>query len=84
MGQLIRALAKGHQILMITHSPQIAAHASIQYHVSKVTSGDRDVSDIQVLRPDQRVIELAKMLSGDPPSKAAISNAEALIEAVQH
>jgi DNA repair protein RecN (Recombination protein N) len=83
MGQLIRTLAKGHQILMITHSPQIAAHASIQYHVSKVTEGDKDISSIQFLTPPQRIVELAKMLSGDPPSKAAMSNAESLIKAVK-
>ncbi len=83
MGQLIRSLAKGHQILMITHSPQIAAHASIQYHVSKVTEDDRDISSIQFLNPPQRIVELAKMLSGDPPSKAAVSNAESLIKAVK-
>jgi len=83
MGQLIRALAKGHQILMITHSPQIAAHASIQYHVSKLTDGDKDISSIQFLSAPQRIVELAKMLSGDPPSKAALSNAESLIKAVK-
>jgi len=84
MGQLIRSLAKGHQILMITHSPQIAAHAAIQYHVSKITDGDKDVSSIQFLTAPQRIIELAKMLSGDPPSKAAMSNAEGLIKAVKN
>ena len=83
MGQLIRGLAKQHQILMITHSPQIAAHADQQYHVSKVTSGVRDVSAITLLTDKQRVQELAKMLSGDPPSKAAISNAESLLETVR-
>lgn len=83
MGQLIRALAKGHQILMITHSPQIAAHATIQYHVSKVTDGDKDISSIQFLTPPQRIVEIAKMVSGDPPSKAALSNAESLIKAVK-
>jgi DNA repair protein RecN (Recombination protein N) len=84
MGQLIRSLAKGHQILMITHSPQIAAHASIQYHVSKVTDGDKDISAIQYLTPPNRLIEIAKMLSGDPPSKAALSNAESLVKAVKN
>ena len=83
MGQLIRSLAGGHQILMITHSPQIAAHANIQYHVSKITEQDKDRSSIQFLTPPQRVIELAKMLSGDPPSKAALSNAESLINTVK-
>ena len=83
MGQLIRSLAGGHQILMITHSPQIAAHANIQYHVSKITEQDKDRSSIQFLTPPQRVIELAKMLSGDPPSKAALSNAVSLINTVK-
>jgi DNA repair protein RecN (Recombination protein N) len=83
MGQLILGLAKGHQVLMITHSPQIAAHADHQYHVSKVTSGNKDISAINLLNTNQRVQEIAKMLSGDPPSKAAISNAESLLEAVK-
>lgn len=82
MGQLILTMSKGHQILMITHSPQIAAHADHQYHVSKITSGKKDISDIRQLSPDQRVQEIAKMLSGDPPSKAAVSNAESLISSV--
>jgi DNA repair protein RecN (Recombination protein N) len=84
MGQLIRSLAKGHQVLMITHSPQIAAHAHIQYHVSKKTEGHKDVSAIQFLSPPNRLIEIAKMLSGDPPSKAALSNAESLIKSVKN
>jgi DNA repair protein RecN (Recombination protein N) len=83
MGQLIRSLAKGHQVLMITHSPQIAAQAMIHYHVSKITLDDRDISSVQFLSSPQRVNELAKMLSGDPPSKAALKNAESLIQSVK-
>jgi DNA repair protein RecN (Recombination protein N) len=84
MGQLIRVLAKGHQILMITHSPQIAAHAEMQFHVSKDSHQERDTSTIQLLSKDQRVLEIAKMVSGDPPSKAAIQNAESLIASVKN
>lgn len=84
MGQLIRSLAKGHQILMITHSPQIAAHAQVQYHVSKITERNKDVSSIQYLSEPLRLVEIAKMLSGDPPSKAALSNAESLVSKVKN
>ncbi len=84
MGQLIRTLAKGHQILMITHSPQIAAHATIQYHVSKILSGEKDKSSVQLLTEDQRLLEIAKMLSGDPPSKEAVANAKSLVHAVKN
>ena len=79
MGQLIRDLAKGHQILMITHSPQIAAHAAIQYHVSKVQNKGRDESSVQLLTTEKRQVEIAKMLSGDPPSKEALANAKSLM-----
>jgi DNA repair protein RecN (Recombination protein N) len=84
MGQLIRTLAKGHQVLMITHSPQIASHAKTQYHVSKIGKGDKDISSIQLLDANQRLKEIAKMLSGDPPSKEALANAESLMNAVKN
>lgn len=83
MGQLIRGLAQGQQILMITHSPQIAAHATHQYHVSKQTEDDKDTSSIQQLNAEQRIVEIAKMVSGDPPSKEALSNAKSLIASVK-
>lgn len=79
MGQLIQGLADDHQILMVTHSPQIAAHAKWHYHVSKQSRGDRDVSAITALDAPARINELAKMLSGDPPSGKARANAEELI-----
>lgn len=84
MGQLIRSLAKGHQILMITHSPQIAAHADTQYHVSKKVVDGKDTSFIQVLTKDLRFVEIAKMLSGDPPSNEAIANAKSLVKAIKN
>ncbi len=83
MGQLIRGLSQGQQILMITHSPQIASHATHQYHVSKQTEKGKDTSSIQQLSADQRIIEIAKMVSGDPPSKEALSNAKSLISSVK-
>ncbi len=84
MGQLIRTLAKGHQVVMISHSPQIAAHAKTQYHVSKIAAGKKDISSVELLSAKQRLIELAKMLSGDPPSKEAIANASSLINAIKN
>ena len=84
MGQLIRTLAKGHQILMITHSPQIAAHATTQYHVSKVLKSGKDTSSVQLLTQELRMVEIAKMLSGDPPSKEALANAKSLVNATKN
>ena len=84
MGQLIRSLAKGHQIIMITHSPQIAAHAGTQYHVSKILSDGKDTSSVRLLTKDLRLVEIAKMLSGDPPSREALANAKSLVNAIKN
>jgi len=84
MGQLIRSLSKGHQVLMITHSPQIAAHAITQYHVSKTLMKGRDTSSVELLTKENRLIEIAKMLSGDPPSKEALANAKSLVSASEN
>ena len=84
MGQLILGLAQQHQILMITHSPQIAAHATTQYHVSKVLLEGKDTSTIQLLTKEMRLTEIAKMLSGDPPSKEAIANARSLVSSIKN
>lgn len=80
MGQLIRQMSKGQQIIMITHSPQIAAHADTQYHVSKSTEGIRDTSHVELLDSSGRTLEIAKMLGGETPSKAAVANAKSLLQ----
>ncbi|MEP6647489.1 MAG: DNA repair protein RecN [Saprospiraceae bacterium] len=84
MGQLILSLSKGHQVLMITHSPQIAAHAKTQYHVAKIGTGTRDKSSVTLLNQNDRLMEIAKMLSGEVPSKEAMANAKSLVKAVQN
>ena len=83
MGQLILTLAKGHQVLMITHSPQIAVHAKNQYHVSKIDKESKDMTSVRLLTPNERLTEIAKMLSGDLPSKEAQANAKSLLNSVK-
>lgn len=79
MGQLLLALASHHQIIMITHSPQIASHAQTHLHVSKREVNERDISAITKLNESSRIDEIAKMLSGDPPTPTAKKNAKELI-----
>jgi DNA repair protein RecN (Recombination protein N) len=80
MGQQLKSLARKHQVIMITHSPQIAAQAGHHLQVSKSDIAGRSVARIKALIPEDRVTEIAKMLSGDPPTPAAILNAKTLIE----
>ena len=79
MGLIIQALAGKHQIIMITHSPQIASKAATPFFVRKKELKDRTIAVIELLENGQRVTELAKMLSGDPPSDAALQNAMELL-----
>jgi DNA repair protein RecN (Recombination protein N) len=80
MGQKLKSLSQKHQVIMITHSPQIAAQAGHHLQVSKTDLRGRSVARIRPLPPEERVTEIAKMLSGDPPTQAAILNAKTLIE----
>ena len=80
MGQILSELSQKHQLLSITHSPQIASKADRHFYIYKEVKDKRTVTGIKTLNKSERVTEIAKMLSGDPPSKAAKSNAKELID----
>lgn len=79
MGAILHQLSIRHQLINITHSPQIAAEADHHFFVYKYISGDKTKTGIKLLSKEERIIELAKILSGDPPSDSAIKNARELI-----
>jgi len=79
MGSILHQLSKKHQVITITHSPQIAAKAQSHFWVYKSDTDHRTVTAMRELSMDDRVIEIAKMLSGNPPTEAAKANARELI-----
>lgn len=81
MGDIFGDLSRQHQVISITHSPQIAAQADKHFFVYKQDTEDRTITDIRVLDEAGRIAEVGKMLSGDPPSTAALANAKELIGA---
>ena len=80
MAVILRKLSKEHQVVSITHTPQIAAKADKHFFVYKKVEGDKTYSHIKQLKRDERVKEIAIMLSGNPPSEYAISNAIDLLD----
>ena len=64
VGRLLRELGRRHQVLCVTHLPQVAACASQHFQVSKATRDQRTLSAIQALDPAERVEEVARMLGG--------------------
>jgi len=82
VGERMAAIAERHQVLCVTHLPQVAAHASGHFVVSKDQSGDRALVTIEPIHGDRkaRVGELARML-GDRNAKSALAHAEKLLRA---
>lgn len=80
MGHILAHLGSEHQVIVITHSPQVAARGNKHLFVYKETNAKETHTYIQELDQDGRVVEIAKMLSGDPPSQSALLNAKELME----
>ena len=80
IGQLLHQTAKGHQVLCITHTPQVAAFADNQLLIQKNVRNDRTFTEIHTLDMDGRVEVLARMISGDKVSDLSLASARELIE----
>ncbi|MDD4921360.1 MAG: DNA repair protein RecN [Bacteroidales bacterium] len=79
MGQIMKDIAEKRQVIAITHLPQIAAKGSAHFKVYKTELNDRSVTAVKRLQEDERLQEIAQMLSGANVSEAAVSNAHALL-----
>ena len=79
VGDIMSRMAQHMQVVAISHLPQIAAKASQHLKVAKALEGSRTVSRIRQLNPDERVTEIAVMLSSNPPTTAALQTARELM-----
>ena len=79
MGGIIKTLASKHQVISITHSPQVASHADAHIFVYKKDEKGKTKTHVRVLSEKERIKELATMLSKKPPSESAIENAKELL-----
>lgn len=79
MGSIICQMGTYMQVFAITHLPQVAAKGNAHYLVSKSVDSDKAVSTIHRLSDEERVMEIARMLSGSTVTDAAVSNAKALL-----
>ncbi|MHB8907006.1 MAG: DNA repair protein RecN, partial [Melioribacteraceae bacterium] len=79
VGQVLKSLASFHQIVAITHLPQIAGLSDYHFAVEKKKSGDRVVSSISKLNDDDRIKEVAKLMSGEKITESALNGARELM-----
>lgn len=80
MGKMFKQIAKHHQVIAITHLPQVAAYGDEHFMVSKKEENNRTVSYVAQLDRNERVEELAKMLSGNKATEHARKNAMELLK----
>ena len=79
MGEIMKEMSQKMQIFAITHLPQIAAKGSAHFKVSKTTIGEDTQSELKLLSNEERVIEIAQMLSGTVVTDSALNHAKALL-----
>jgi len=79
VGQIMERLADNLQVITITHLPQIASKGQSHYFVYKDDEGATTYTRIKQLNKQERVVEIAKMLSGDNPGESALQNARELL-----
>ncbi|PSL50213.1 DNA replication and repair protein RecN [Chitinophaga niastensis] len=79
VGVILKDLAKAHQIICITHQPQIAGKADAHYFVYKDAKADKVTTSVRLLSKEERVNKIAQMLSGEKPTAAALENAREML-----
>ena len=81
MADLMSQMSKFMQVISITHLPQVAAKGNVQLLVSKSETSEKAKTNIKKLLPEERIVELAKMLSGKAITDSSLSNARDLLNA---
>ncbi len=79
VGNIMKDLAANHQLISITHQPQIAAKANAHFFVHKAIKADKIVTAVKLLSNDERITAIAQMLSGEKPTAAALENAREMV-----
>jgi DNA repair protein RecN (Recombination protein N) len=79
MALMMKRMAERHQVIAISHLPQIAAKGDTHYFVYKQNNGNTTESHMRKLTPEGHIEEIARMIGGENPSEAAIANAKELI-----
>lgn len=80
VGNLLRDLSQYHQVIVITHQPQVAARGARHFFVYKDADGKQKITTrVRVLQPDERVLAIARMIGGEDPGAAAMQHARELV-----
>jgi len=79
VGVIMKELASSRQVICITHQPQIAGKGDAHFLVYKAVKNDAVITGVRLLNTDERIVAIAKMLSGEKPTAAALENAREMV-----
>ncbi len=79
MAKKMAALSKNHQLILITHSPQISCYAEQHFSIEKVVENQKTYTKVRVLKQEERVYEIARMLDGDHYTSMAVQHAKEML-----
>jgi len=80
VGQILAGMGNYMQVVNITHLPQVASRGSRHYHVYKDDTGDSTITRVKLLSPEERIMEVARLLSGSEITATAVKNAKELLK----
>ena len=80
MGEIMKTMSTQMQVFAITHLPQIAAKGNVHFKVFKTAINDITLSELKILSREERIFEIAQMLSGTAVSDSALNHAKALLD----
>lgn len=84
VGQILAGMGKYMQVINITHLPQVASRGSKHFHIYKDDSGNSTITKVKLLSYDERIMEVARLLSGSEITATAVKNAKELLEAARN
>ncbi|HEX4923433.1 MAG TPA: DNA repair protein RecN, partial [Bdellovibrionales bacterium] len=80
VGRKLKTISKGQQVICVTHLPQVACAGDVHFLIEKSVSGKRVATEIRLLKKDERVNEVARLISGEKITKTSIAHAKQLLE----
>lgn len=83
VGRKLKEIAKGQQVICVTHLPQVAAFGDVHFSIQKSTYKDQAVMTVTELKKQDRVEEIARLISGEKITKTSIAHAQELIKECQ-
>jgi DNA repair protein RecN (Recombination protein N) len=83
VGRKLRAIAKGQQVICVTHLPQVAAFGDVHFYIQKSPSKESVSMEVLELKSKERVNEIARLISGEKISKTSLDHAQQLLKEAQ-